>query len=53
MSTFYAGKSPRGGLELGYAAFNKQELRRGAAQLSAVIRSCMEMKQRERRRRAS
>jgi GntR family transcriptional regulator/MocR family aminotransferase len=53
MSAFYAGGSPRGGLELGYAAFNKQELRRGAAQLSAVIHSCMEMKRRERRRRAS
>ena len=53
MSTFYAGGSPRGGLELGYAAFNKHELRRGAAQLSAVIRACMETRRRERRRRAS
>jgi GntR family transcriptional regulator/MocR family aminotransferase len=53
MTTFYAGASPRGGLELGYAAFNKHELRRGAAQLSAVIRSCMETRRRERRRRAS
>jgi GntR family transcriptional regulator/MocR family aminotransferase len=41
MSIFYAGKPPRAGLELGYAAFNRQEIRKGAAQLSAVIRSCM------------
>jgi GntR family transcriptional regulator/MocR family aminotransferase len=53
MSIFYAGQPPRGGLELGYAAFNRQEMRRGAAQLSAAIRSCLEMKRRERRRRAS
>lgn len=53
MSIFYAGEPPRGGLELGYAAFNKYEIRRGAAQLSAAIRSCAEMKQRDRRRRAS
>jgi GntR family transcriptional regulator/MocR family aminotransferase len=53
MSIFYAGKPPRAGLELGYAAFNRNEIRKGAAQLSAVIRSCIEMKRRERRRRAS
>jgi GntR family transcriptional regulator/MocR family aminotransferase len=53
MSIFYARKPPRGGLELGYAAFNGNELRKGAAQLSAVIRLCIEMKRRERRRRAS
>ncbi len=53
MSIFYAGEPPRGGLELGYAAFNKYEIRRGAAQLSAAIRSCAEMKRRERRQRAS
>jgi GntR family transcriptional regulator/MocR family aminotransferase len=52
MSIFYAGKPPRGGLELGYAAFNRQEMRKGAAQLSAVLRSCIERKRRERRRRA-
>src|SRR5947209_700632 len=53
MSIFYAGEPPRVGLELGYAAFNKQEIRKGAAQLSAAIRSCVEMKRRETRRRAS
>jgi GntR family transcriptional regulator/MocR family aminotransferase len=53
MSIFYAGKPPRGGLELGYAAFNRNEIRKGAAQLSAAIRSCLDMKRRERQRRAS
>jgi GntR family transcriptional regulator/MocR family aminotransferase len=50
MSIFYAVKPQRGGLELGYAAFNRNELRKGAAQLSAVIRSCTDRKRRERRR---
>ena len=53
MSIFYAGEPPRVGLELGYAAFNKYEIRRGAAQLSAAIRSSIEMKRRTRRKRAS
>ncbi|HEX8888951.1 MAG TPA: PLP-dependent aminotransferase family protein [Pyrinomonadaceae bacterium] len=53
MSIFYAGKPRRGGLELGYAAFNKSEIRKGAAQLSSIIRSCQELKRRESRRRAS
>jgi DNA-binding transcriptional MocR family regulator len=49
MSIFYAGKQSRGGLELGYAAFNRNEIRRGAAQLSAVIRLCMVLKRSARR----
>jgi GntR family transcriptional regulator/MocR family aminotransferase len=53
MSIFYAGAPPRGGLELGYAAFNKYEIRRGATQLSAAVRSHMEMNRRTQRRRAS
>ncbi|MFL6229432.1 MAG: PLP-dependent aminotransferase family protein [Pyrinomonadaceae bacterium] len=53
LSSFYAGKAPRGGLELGYAAFNQRELRRGAARLAEAIRSCAELKLKERRRRAS
>ncbi|HKC64472.1 MAG TPA: PLP-dependent aminotransferase family protein [Pyrinomonadaceae bacterium] len=53
LSIFYAEKPPRGGLELGYAAFNRYEIRRGAVQLSAAIRSCIEMNRRMRRRRAS
>jgi GntR family transcriptional regulator/MocR family aminotransferase len=52
MSNFYAGKPPRAGLELGYAAFNRSEIRRGAQQLAHAIRSCIEAKRREKRRRA-
>src|ERR1043165_4881836 len=40
MSAFYAGKPGRGGVELGYAAYNEAKLRRGAARLAEAIRAC-------------
>lgn len=53
MSVFYAGEPPRGGLELGYAAFDRGELRKGAAALAAAIRACMKTERREQQRRVS
>lgn len=54
MSAFYAQAAQRrGGLELGYAAFNQQEMRKGAAQLAAVIWTCIKGGRRDRRRHAS
>jgi GntR family transcriptional regulator / MocR family aminotransferase len=41
VSAFYAMSPARCGLELGYAAFNERELRRGAAQLSAAVSACL------------
>ena len=52
MSSFYAGEPGRGGLELGYAAFNGEEIRRGAAQLSAAILECLRGRRGGGRRRA-
>jgi GntR family transcriptional regulator / MocR family aminotransferase len=51
MSAFYAGRPPRGGLELGYAAFGEAQLRKGAAQLSAAVRAGLSRRQVYRRRR--
>jgi GntR family transcriptional regulator/MocR family aminotransferase len=51
MSSFYAGRPPRGGLELGYAAFSEAQLRRGAAQLCAAVRAGLSAQQVYRRRR--
>jgi GntR family transcriptional regulator/MocR family aminotransferase len=53
LSFFYTKKISRGGLELGYAAFNKDEIRKGAVQLSAAIRTCMSLRRRDARRLAS
>jgi GntR family transcriptional regulator/MocR family aminotransferase len=53
MSIFYAQEPRRAGLDLGYAAFNEREIRRGAAQLSAAIRSCLRSTRLAARRRAS
>lgn len=52
MSAFYAGEPGRAGLELGYAAFDEGELRRGAAKLSAAVRACLVARRRDGRRRA-
>jgi GntR family transcriptional regulator/MocR family aminotransferase len=52
LSDFYAVKPGRGGLELGYAAFNRQEIRRGAAQLSKAILACSGASRRNRHKRA-
>jgi len=41
MSGFYAGSPGRPGLELGYAAFNEEEIRRGAAQLASALSACL------------
>jgi GntR family transcriptional regulator/MocR family aminotransferase len=51
MSTFYARSPARSGLELGYAAFTKGEIRRGAAQLAAAIRACQRVRRPAARRR--
>jgi GntR family transcriptional regulator / MocR family aminotransferase len=51
MSAFYAGRPPRGGLELGYAAFTEAQLRKGASQLCAAVRACLSARQMYRRRR--
>jgi GntR family transcriptional regulator/MocR family aminotransferase len=52
MSGFYAGEPGRPGLELSYAAFNEAQIRKGAAQLAAVVRSCLIALHRGGRRRA-
>lgn len=51
MSLFYAGEPGRPGLELNYAAFNEALIRKGAAELASVVRSCLAA--RRGRRRAS
>jgi GntR family transcriptional regulator / MocR family aminotransferase len=51
MSAFYAGRTPRGGLELGYAAFSEAQLRKGAAQLCAAVRASLSGRQVYSRRR--
>ena len=50
LSGFYSDRPTRGGLELGYAAFNAAKLRRGAARLTEAIRACMGNAQARRRR---
>jgi GntR family transcriptional regulator/MocR family aminotransferase len=52
MSIFYARGPARSGLELGYAAFDEGEIRKGAVQLSAAIRSCLRGSRLAARRRA-
>jgi len=52
LSLFYSQSPRRGGLELGYAAFNERELRRGAARLAAAVRACASRRRVEARRRA-
>jgi GntR family transcriptional regulator/MocR family aminotransferase len=50
LSFFYHKKISRGGLELGYAAFDSREIDRGAARLAAVVRACVRRaRSRERR----
>ena len=51
MSLFYAGEPGRPGLELNYAAFDEALIRKGAAELASVVRSCLNA--RRGRRRAS
>jgi GntR family transcriptional regulator/MocR family aminotransferase len=50
MSSFYAGEPGRAGVELGYAAFNEAQIRKGAAQFSAGVRACLAARRREARR---
>ncbi|HZT59847.1 MAG TPA: PLP-dependent aminotransferase family protein [Pyrinomonadaceae bacterium] len=52
MSAFYSGIPPRGGIELGYAAYNEEKLRRGAARLAEAIRACAGVRRVYGRRRA-
>src|SRR5205085_3126205 len=52
MSAFYAGSPGRGGLELGYAAYNEEKLRRGAARLAEAVRACASARRTNTRRRA-
>ena len=52
MSAFYAGRPGRGGVELGYAAYSEEKLRRGAALLAEAIRACAGARRSFGRRRA-
>ncbi|HEX8556541.1 MAG TPA: PLP-dependent aminotransferase family protein [Pyrinomonadaceae bacterium] len=52
VSEFYATPHPRGGLELGYAAFNEAQIHQGAARLAEVVRSSLNAWRRGARRRA-
>jgi len=52
MSAFYAGRPGRGGLELGYAAYDEEKLRRGAARLAEAVRACASARRMRMRRRA-
>lgn len=51
LSLFYAQRPRRGGFELGYAAFNESEIRRGVVQLAAAVRACAGRRRVEARRR--
>jgi GntR family transcriptional regulator/MocR family aminotransferase len=52
VSGFYAGKPGRAGVELGYAAFNEAQIRKGAAEFAAAVRSCLNALRKGGRRRA-
>jgi GntR family transcriptional regulator/MocR family aminotransferase len=52
VSDFYAARPPRGGLELGYAAFDEAQIRKGAARLAEAVRFCLNAWRRGARRRA-
>jgi GntR family transcriptional regulator/MocR family aminotransferase len=52
MSAFYAGRPGRGGLELGYAAYDEEKLRRGATLLAEAVRACASARRMRMRRRA-
>lgn len=51
MSVFYAGEPGRPGVELGYAAFDEAQIRRGAAEFAAAVRACLGARRRDARRR--
>jgi GntR family transcriptional regulator / MocR family aminotransferase len=52
MSAFYAGRPGRGGVELGYAAYTEEKIRRGAALLAEAVRACASARRSKLRRRA-
>jgi GntR family transcriptional regulator / MocR family aminotransferase len=52
MSSFYAAGKGRPGIELGYAAFDEEKIRRGAARLAEAVRACADFRRRSARRRA-
>jgi GntR family transcriptional regulator / MocR family aminotransferase len=51
MSAFHAGRPVRGGVELGYAAYDEEKIRRGAALLAEAIRACASARRTNTRRR--
>jgi GntR family transcriptional regulator/MocR family aminotransferase len=51
LSAFYAGKPGRPGVELGYAAFNEEQIRKGAKLLAAAVRACLSARRGDARRR--
>ena len=50
MSLYYAGRPGRPGVMLGFAAFDEERIRQGAAQLSAAVRACLSGRRRPARR---